>query len=55
MSILPNEAAFADFREQCLSTDNWFNKYDRQGMQVWVEGSPAIKGNDVPKVHKIDL
>ncbi|XP_056295729.1 START domain containing 14 [Pseudoliparis swirei] len=53
MSILPNEAAFADFREQCLSTDNWFNKYDRQGMQVWVEGSPAIKGNDVPKVHKI--
>ncbi|TNN50816.1 PCTP-like protein [Liparis tanakae] len=53
MSILPDKAAFADFREQCLSTDNWSNKYDKQGMQVWVEGSPASKGNNVPKVHKI--
>ncbi|XP_068446610.1 START domain containing 14 [Clinocottus analis] len=53
MSILPDKAAFADFRKQCLSTDNWSNKYDKHGMQVWVEGSLANKGNNVPKVHKI--
>ncbi|XP_075959073.1 START domain containing 14 [Anarhichas minor] len=53
MSILPDETAFADFRKQCLSTDNWSNKYDTNGMQVWVENSPANKGTNGPKVHKI--
>ncbi|XP_028272430.1 START domain containing 14 [Parambassis ranga] len=52
-SILPDEVAFADFKKQCLSTENWLNKYDSNGMQVWVEVNPANKGNHVPKVHKI--
>ncbi|XP_037635143.1 START domain containing 14 [Sebastes umbrosus] len=53
MSILPDDAVFADFRKQCLSTDNWINRYDKHGMQVWVESAPTNKGNNVPKVHKI--
>ncbi|XP_049897985.1 START domain containing 14 [Epinephelus moara] len=53
MSILPDEAVFADFRKQCLSSENWANKYDKHGIQVWVEVSPKNKGNNVPKVHKI--
>lgn len=53
-SILPDEAVFADFRRQCLSTDNWVNKYDSNGMQVWVE-VPAKKENRGPKVHKIKV
>ncbi|TKS72225.1 START domain-containing protein 10 [Collichthys lucidus] len=48
-SILPDEALFADFRKQCLATDNWINKYDNNGMQVWVE-VPASKKH---KIHKI--
>uniref|UniRef100_A0A1A8RPS6 START domain containing 10 n=1 Tax=Nothobranchius rachovii TaxID=451742 RepID=A0A1A8RPS6_9TELE len=48
-SILPGEEAFADFKKQCLSTENWINKYDRDGMQVWIE----VQKNSVPKVHKI--
>ena len=55
MSILPDEADFADFRKQCLSTDNWSSKYDKNGMQVLVEASPTNKGNPVPKVHKIKV
>ncbi|KAM3612385.1 uncharacterized protein V6R79_007877 [Siganus canaliculatus] len=51
-SILPDEAAFADFRRQCLSKDNWVNKYNSNGMQVWVE-IPPKNGNRGPKVHKI--
>nr|XP_046261219.1 START domain containing 14 [Scatophagus argus] len=51
-SILPDQAVFADFRNQCLSTDNWMNKYDNNGMQVWVE-VPSKKENHVPKIHKI--
>ncbi|XP_044061453.1 START domain containing 14 [Siniperca chuatsi] len=51
-SILPDEAVFADFRKQCLSTDNWVNKYDNNGMQVWVE-VPAKKETHVSKIHKI--
>eukprot|EP00066_Takifugu_rubripes_P005881 XP_003970238.1 PREDICTED: PCTP-like protein [Takifugu rubripes] len=51
-SILPDEAVFADFRRQCLSTDNWVNKYDSNGMQVWVE-VPAKKENRGSKIHKI--
>ncbi|XP_030252738.1 START domain containing 14 [Sparus aurata] len=50
--ILPDEKVFADFRQQCLSSDNWVNKYDNSGMQVWVE-VPAKKGKQGPKVHKI--
>ncbi|XP_054453277.1 START domain containing 14 isoform X1 [Anoplopoma fimbria] len=53
MSILPDETTFADFRKKCLSHDNWSNKYDQNGMQVWVENSSADKGNNVPKVHTI--
>ncbi|XP_042371841.1 START domain-containing protein 10-like [Plectropomus leopardus] len=53
MSILPDEATFADFRNQCSSTENWASKYDKHGIQVWVEVAPKNKGNNVPKVHKI--
>lgn len=53
-SILPDEAVFADFRRQCLSTDNWVNKYDSNGMQVWVE-VPTKKENRGPKIHKIKV
>ncbi|XP_072251586.1 START domain containing 14 [Leuresthes tenuis] len=52
-SILPGEAAFADFKRQCLATENWQNKYDKSDMQVWVEVQPANKGNNEPKIHKI--
>lgn len=51
-SILPDEAVFADFRRQCLSADSWVNKYDSNGMQVWVE-VPAKKEKRGPKIHKI--
>ncbi|KAL0974147.1 hypothetical protein UPYG_G00216240 [Umbra pygmaea] len=53
--IIPDEAVFADFRRQALSTDNWFSKYDKNGMEVWVEVSPATSqaNNTGPKVHKI--
>lgn len=51
-SILPDETLFSDFRRQCLSTDNWVNKYDKNGMQVWVE-VPSKKTQNAPKVHKI--
>uniref|UniRef100_A0A8C6SMY1 START domain-containing protein 10 n=1 Tax=Neogobius melanostomus TaxID=47308 RepID=A0A8C6SMY1_9GOBI len=54
-SILPDDSVFLDFRTQCLSTENWLNKYDKSGMQVWVEKVPAaIKtNNNVSRVHKI--
>ncbi|KAM7000031.1 START domain containing 14 [Tautogolabrus adspersus] len=51
-SILPDEAAFADFKKQCLSGGNWSSKYDKNGMQVWVE-VPASKANHPQKIHKI--
>ncbi|KAM4732441.1 START domain containing 14 [Anableps anableps] len=51
-SILPSEEAFEDFKKQCLATENWLNKYDSNGMQVWIE-MPADRGNNSPKVHKI--
>ncbi|KAM8908658.1 START domain containing 14 isoform 1-T1 [Spinachia spinachia] len=53
MSLLPDDATFAEFKKQCLSTDNWANKYDKNGVKVWVESPPADKGNHVAKVHKI--
>lgn len=51
-SILPDEALFADFRNQCLSTDTWVKRYDSDGMQVWVE-VPSKKITNAPKIHKI--
>lgn len=54
-SILPDEAHFSDFRRQCLSTDNWVNKYDSDGMRVWVEIPPKKKAKNGPKVHKIKV
>lgn len=53
-SILPDDGVFTDFRRQCLSTDNWVNKYDSHGMQVWVE-LPAKKEKRGPKIHKIKV
>ncbi|XP_014189771.1 START domain containing 14 [Haplochromis burtoni] len=52
-NILPDEAVFVDFKKQCLATDNWQNKYDNNGMQVWIEVRAVNKGNHVPKVHKM--
>ncbi|KAF6725377.1 PCTP-like protein [Oryzias melastigma] len=49
-SILPDEEVFADFRRQCLSTENWLSKYNKNDMQVWIEIPPP---NTAPKVHKI--
>ncbi len=54
MALLPDEAVFADFKRQCISKDNWSNKYDSNGMQVWIE-VPSKKGNHGPKVHKIKV
>lgn len=51
VSILPDEAVFADFRNQCLSSDNWQNKYDRRDMHVWIEVPP--KGTQGQKIHKL--
>ncbi|XP_017263790.1 START domain containing 14 [Kryptolebias marmoratus] len=53
-SILPDEEAFANFKMQCLSTENWHNKYNKNEMQVWIEHPQgALYGNNVPKVHKM--
>lgn len=52
-NILPNDNVFSDFKKQCLSTENWLNKYDKSGMQVWVETPPIKTNNNGSKVHKI--
>ncbi|XP_026213107.1 START domain containing 14 [Anabas testudineus] len=55
-SILPGKEVFDDFRDQCLSTQNWLKKYDESGMQVWVKQSPPannVKGQNASKVHKV--
>ncbi|KAJ0002930.1 hypothetical protein NQD34_008079 [Periophthalmus magnuspinnatus] len=53
-NILPDETVFEDFKKQCLSTEYWVNKYDKDGMQVWVERPPDIKtNNNGSKIHKI--
>lgn len=54
-NILPDEAVFDDFKKQCLATDNWQNKYDNNGMQVWIEVRAVNKGNHAPKVHKMKV
>ncbi|XP_054647655.1 START domain containing 14 [Dunckerocampus dactyliophorus] len=52
-SILPDESAFTDFKNQCLSTDKWHSKYNSHGMQVWIE-IPTEKEHHVgPKIHKL--
>lgn len=55
--IIPDESMFAEFKRQCLSTENWDNKYDKNDIVVWVEQAPFSasiknKGNYC-KVHKI--
>jgi len=52
--ILPGDKVFADFRRQCLSVDNWNSKYDKNGMEVWVEvPSISSQGSKPQKVHNI--
>ncbi|KAJ3588403.1 hypothetical protein NHX12_011996 [Muraenolepis orangiensis] len=53
-SILPDEGVFTQFRQQCSSTDNWINKYDKHGMQVWVEvlsTAPKQGQRNASKIH----
>ncbi|XP_064185268.1 START domain containing 14 [Anguilla rostrata] len=54
---IPHEADFSDFRKQCLSTEGWYSKYEKNGMEVWVEmpSLTSTKGekNNIQKVHKI--
>ncbi|KAF5895385.1 ras-related protein Rab-41 isoform X1, partial [Clarias magur] len=56
--IIPGEALFSDFKRQCLATENWLNKYNKNGMEVWVEvpplnNSPQGNKNHYSKVHKV--
>ncbi|KAL6480192.1 hypothetical protein MHYP_G00112250 [Metynnis hypsauchen] len=55
--IIPDESVFAELRRQCMSTENWQNKYNKNGMEVWVEVPPSInsQGNktSLSKVHKV--
>lgn len=57
--IIPDESVFADLRRQCTSTENWQNKYNKNGMEVWVEvpssNSPQVNKGSVAKVHKIKV
>ncbi|XP_062855903.1 START domain containing 14 [Trichomycterus rosablanca] len=56
--IIPGEALFSDLRRQCLTTENWQNKYNKNGMEVWVE-VPSVSSlsqgnkNSYSKVHKV--
>ncbi|KAJ8351237.1 hypothetical protein SKAU_G00227130 [Synaphobranchus kaupii] len=54
---VPDEEDFSDFRKQCLSTEGWLSKYDKNGMEIWVEMTSltSTKGvkNNIPKIHKI--
>ncbi|XP_072519218.1 START domain containing 14 [Salminus brasiliensis] len=55
--IIPDESVFADFRKQCISTENWQSKYNKNGMEVWVEvpsmNSPQGNKSNFSRVHKI--
>lgn len=56
---IPREADFSDFRKQCLSMEGWYSKYNKNGMEVWVE-MPSLTSNkeeknNIPKVHKIKV
>ncbi|XP_028816206.1 START domain containing 14 [Denticeps clupeoides] len=53
--VVPDDLTFSDFRRQCLSTENWHSKYNKNGMEVWVE-NPSVSSqgtNTYQKVHKI--
>ncbi|KAL4631574.1 PCTP-like protein [Arapaima gigas] len=53
--VIPDDAVFADFRRQCLSTENWFKKYEKNDMEVWIE-TPSVTENNRnhgSKVQKI--
>ncbi|XP_034037522.1 START domain containing 14 [Thalassophryne amazonica] len=52
-NIPPDDACFADFRNQCLSTEHWHNKYAKQGMEVWVEVPPASNKGTAAKLHRL--
>lgn len=54
-NILPDDKVFADFRRQCYSMDNWHSKYDKNGMEVWVETAPQGSKKAPAKVHKIKV
>lgn len=58
-NIIPDEALFSDFRRQCLETENWVNKYNKNGMEVWVEVPPvsnSLQGkNSYSRVHKVKV
>lgn len=55
--IIPDEFMFNEFKRQCLSTENWHKKYDKNDMEVWVEGPPLSTSTsnkvNLSKVHKI--
>ncbi|XP_077589217.1 START domain containing 14 [Stigmatopora nigra] len=52
-SIIPDSEAFNDFKNQCLTTDNWQERYNKGNLQIWMEVSKD-KGEGIgPKVHKI--
>ncbi|KAJ8255103.1 hypothetical protein GJAV_G00200950 [Gymnothorax javanicus] len=51
-----HEVDFSDFRKQCLSTEGWRSKFDKDGMQVWVMPPLAsAKGdkNNISRIQKI--
>ncbi|MFT7810219.1 PCTP-like protein [Arapaima gigas] len=53
--VIPDDAVFADFRRQCLSTENWLKKYEKNDMEVWIE-TPSVTENNRnhgSKVQKI--
>ncbi|KAG7268792.1 hypothetical protein CRUP_018347 [Coryphaenoides rupestris] len=54
-TILPDDAVFSQFRNLCSSADNWYNKYDKNGMQVWVEVAPVVSDaqKNAAKIHMI--
>lgn len=56
--IVPDESMLNEFKRQCLSTENWLSKYDKNGMEVWVEVAPlSSQGNkgNYSKIHKIKV
>ena len=56
-SVLPDDGVFSDFRKQCLATENWHKKYDKNDMQVWVEFVPKQQQviKSASKIHKIKV
>ncbi|KAK0132898.1 START domain-containing protein 10 [Merluccius polli] len=54
-SSLPDDAVFSQFRKSCSSTENWNSKYDKHGMQVWVEVPPATPTPGQESAGKIHM